>query len=113
MKFLINAIIIFFALTFSAQAQMFVGVQQPGPSLLLFYSSSCEPCKAILQHHAVPYSKSETGKKFPLLIVNIMRMPQWLKDAFDEGRIKKERTFPILVKWDGEKELGRMVHAPK
>lgn len=112
MKFLISALLLF-ALSFGAQAQTLAGPQQPGPSLLLFYSPSCEPCKNILQYHAVPYSKTETGKKFPLLIVNIMRMPQWITAAFDEGRIKKERTFPILVKWDGEKELGRMVHAPK
>lgn len=114
MNFLTRILLICFVILFSASAQaQFVGVQQPGPSLLLFYFPSCEPCKEIVQHHAVPYSKTETGKRFPLLVVNPWRMPQWLKDAFKEGRIKKEQKFPILVKWDGEKELGRMVHVPK
>jgi len=108
MKFLINIIVIFFALTFSTQAQMFVGMQQPGPSLLLFYTPSCNQCKEILQN-AIPYSKNEVGKKFPLLVVNMMQpLPQWLKIAFDEGRIKKKHRFPILIKWDGEKEIGRV-----
>ncbi len=99
--------------TTPAQAQ-FVGVQQPGPSLILFYPGKCNQlCRGIFKN-ARAYAKTETGKKFPLLLVNmIYPMPNWLKDAFEDGRIKKEKTFPTLIKWDGEKEIGRLTHLPE
>lgn len=111
-KFLLICAIALFSV--SAQAIQLAGPQQPGPSLLLFYFPSCKPCNNILQHQAIPYSKTEAGKKFPLLVVNMVRpLPQWLKDAFEEERIKGGMIFPILVKWDGKKELGRVKYTPE
>jgi len=85
----------------------------PGPALILFYNKKCQVCWDIMKQ-GTNYSKTEVGKRFPLFVLHTLApMPKWITAAFKNGRIKKEKTFPILIKWDGEKEIGRMIKLPE
>lgn len=88
--------------------------EAPGPSLLMMHNPSCVFCQAFMRDFVgdlePKYEDTVIGKQYPLIVLNMkIRPPQWVIDAFRDGRLKRIKGTPTFVLWDGGKEFGSIV----
>ena len=77
--------------------------------LLMFSNPNCSYCQAFIKEVKPTYAESEYGHFLPLKVITMEGdMPQWIAQAFDEGRLEPIRNTPTFVVWDG-KEVARLV----
>ena len=84
---------------------MFFATSTYAFELLMFHSKYCGYCSAFMEEVAVDYEY----KDIPLVIIDAHNQPDWFKEAYAEGRIKKIRGTPTFIVWNGRKELARIV----
>jgi len=77
--------------------------------LLMAHNPDCHICQKFIEEVAVDYNDSEIAKRLPLVIISVYDQPEWFKQAYAEGRIKKIRGTPTFIIWNGRKELGRII----
>ena len=76
--------------------------------LLMAHNPACSICQRFINEVAIDYNDSEEAKTLPLIIINVNDQPDWVKEAYREGRIKTIRGTPTFIIWNGRKELSRL-----
>jgi len=77
--------------------------------LLMAHNPACSICQKFMEEVAVEYNESEQAKTLPLIIINVNNIPDWFKEAYNEGRIKPIGGTPTFIVWNNRKELSRLV----
>ena len=77
--------------------------------LLMAHNPKCHICVQFMDEVGAYYHNSEQAKILPLVVINVLKQPEWFKQAYAEGRIKSIRGTPTFIIWNGRKELARVV----